>query len=206
MEYDAQSRVIDTYGFANEHTHYERDLAGNVEHLIDPKNASYDFGYDDLNRKISATYPADAAGGQNRSESWLYDWAGNLYQYTNPAGQRRTHDYDSRNRPWDSWWNAGGGPFISTRFDDASRLNSVVTKNAVTGNVETTVTFGYDDANRQIWEEQTVAGFPARRVATTFTIGAMMPAVSQVGVVPGGGASAIRQARQAVSPGRIVID
>ena len=161
MEYDAQSRVIDTYGFASEHTHYERDLAGNVEHLIDPKNASYDFGYDDLNRKISATYPADAAGGQSRSESWLYDWAGNLYQYSNPAGQMRTHNYDSRNRPWDSWWNAGGGPFISTRFDDASRLSSVTTNNG-----ETVVSFGYDDANRQIWEEQTVAGFPTRRVET----------------------------------------
>ena len=38
--------------------------------------------------------------------------------------------------------------------------------NVTTNNGETTVTFGYDDANRQIWEEQTVAGFPTRRVET----------------------------------------
>jgi len=28
--YDSMNRVIDTYGFASEHTHYDRDLAGNV--------------------------------------------------------------------------------------------------------------------------------------------------------------------------------
>ena len=159
-QYDSMNRVIDTYGFANEHTHYDRDLAGNVEYLTDPKNAIYGFGYDDLNRKSSATYPLDATGA-NRSESWLYDWAGNLYQYTNPAGQVRTHDYDNRNRPWDSWWNSGGGPLISTRFDAASRLTNVTTNNG-----ETTVAFGYDDANRKVWEDQTVAGHPTRRVET----------------------------------------
>jgi RHS repeat-associated protein len=31
----------------------------------------------------------------------------------------------------------------------------------------TTVAFGYDDANRQIWEDQTLSGFPTRRVNTT---------------------------------------
>ena len=39
----------------------------------------------------------------------------------------------------------------------------------------------------------------------TLTMGAMMPAVSHVGVVPGGGVSRIRQRRQAVSPGTMVI-
>jgi RHS repeat-associated protein len=165
MEYDALSRVVDTYGFANEHTHYERDLAGNVMQMIDPKPATYFFGYDAMNRKISATYPIDATATA-RTETWRYDWAGNLDEYKNPAGQVRTQSYDSRNRPWDSSWNAGGGPLISTRFDAASRLASVETRNAVTGSVETTVTFGYDDANRQTYEEQTVAGFPTRRVET----------------------------------------
>ena len=32
--------------------------------------------------------------------------------------------------------------------------------------METTARFSYDDTNRQIWEEQTVAGFPARRLET----------------------------------------
>ena len=160
MEYDSLSRVIDTYGFANEHTHYDRDFAGNVWRMIDPKPATYLFDYDKMNRKTGAHYPTDATG-VGRSESWHYDFAGNLDQYTNPAAQIKTLTYDNRNRPWDSWWNAGGGPLISTRFDDASRLSSVTTNNG-----ETTVAFGYDNANRQIWEEQTVAGFPTRRVET----------------------------------------
>lgn len=160
IEYDPMSRVIDTYGFANEHTHYERDLAGNIEELVDPKPATYYFDYDKMNRKIGATYPLDATGTP-RTESWHYDWAGNLDQYTNPAGQIKSLTYDSRNRPYDSWWDSGGGPLISTRFDDASRLSSVTTNNG-----ETIVSFGYDDANRQTWEEQTVSGFPTRRVET----------------------------------------
>ena len=41
--------------------------------------------------------------------------------------------------------------------------------------------------------------------AITLTIGPRIPAVSQVGVVPGGGASRIKHLKQAVSPGKIVI-
>jgi hypothetical protein len=41
--------------------------------------------------------------------------------------------------------------------------------------------------------------------AITPMMGARMPAVSHVGVAPGGGASLMRHARQAVSPERIVI-
>ena len=160
MEYDALSRVIDTYGFANEHTHYQRDLAGNALQMTDPKAATYLFGYDKMNRKISATYPVDATG-LGRSEGWHYDFAGNMDEYTNPAGQKRTLGYDTRNRFINSSWNAGGGPALGLGYDDASRLRIVTTNGG-----ETTVVFGYDDANRQIWEEQTVAGFPTRRVET----------------------------------------
>ena len=160
MEYDPQSQVIDTYGFANEHIHYERDLAGNVRQLVDPKPVTYFFEFDKMNRKISATYPLDATG-MTRGEVWHYNWAGNLDQYTNPAGQIKTLNYDNRNRPYDSWWDSGGGPLISTRFDNASRITSIATNGG-----ETTVVFGYDDADRQTWEEQTVAGFPTRRVET----------------------------------------
>jgi RHS repeat-associated protein len=168
IEYDPQSRVIDTYGFANEHTHYERDLAGNVRAMTDPKPAAsgtYFFGYDKMNRKTSATYPMDATQTV-RSEGWNYDIAGNMDQYTNPAGQIKTLGYDTRNRLINSSWNSGGGPIVGLGYDDASRLTIVVTNNAVTNNEETRVVFGYDDANRQTWEEQTVAGFPTRRVET----------------------------------------
>jgi RHS repeat-associated protein len=163
MEYDAQSRVIDTYGFANEHTHYERDLAGNVKQLTDPKPATYFLDYDKMNRKIGATYPMDATQTV-RGESWHYDFAGNMDQYTNPAGQIKTLGYDTRNRLYSSSWNAGGGPSVGLGYYNNSQLGIVVTY--VGGNPETTVSFGYDDANRQTWEEQTVAGYPTRRIET----------------------------------------
>jgi RHS repeat-associated protein len=53
------------------------------------------------------------------------------------------------------------GQEVTTNYDDASRLTSVVTNGGAT-----TVSFGYDVANRQTSEEQTVAGFPTRRVQT----------------------------------------
>jgi RHS repeat-associated protein len=163
MEYDPMSRVIDTYGFANEHTHYERDLAGNVLQMTDPKPATYLFGYDQMNRKTTATYPPDATLTV-RSEDWHYDFAGNMDQYTNPAGQIKTLGYDTRNRLYSSSWNSGGGPTVGLGYYNNSQLGIVVTY--VGGTPETTVVFGYDDANRQIWEEQTVAGFSMRRVET----------------------------------------
>ena len=161
LEYDSLSRVIDTYDFVNEHTHYERDFAGNVIQMTDPKPATYLFGFDKMNRKMSATYPADAAGGQNRSEGWHYDFAGNMDEYTNPAGQKRTLGYDTRNRFINASWNSGGGPALGLGYYDNSQLGIIVTNGG-----ETTVVFGYDDANRQIWEEQTVTGYSTRRVET----------------------------------------
>jgi RHS repeat-associated protein len=163
LEYNAVSQVIDTYGFATEHTHYERDLAGNVRQLVDPKPATYFFEYDKLNRKTSAVYPPDATF-TIRSEGWHYDFAGNMDQYTNPAGQIKTLGYDTRNRLYSSYWNSGDGPTIGLGYYDNSQLGIVITY--VGGISETTVVFGYDDANRQTWEEQTVAGYSKRRVET----------------------------------------
>jgi RHS repeat-associated protein len=159
-EFDSMNRVIDTYGFANEHTHYDRDAAGNVWQLIDAKGASYTFAYDPMNRKTSETFPSDAYGA-NRTELFWYDAVGDLTQYKNPDDKYRHSNYDNRNRPWDSWWDGGVGPTISTRFDAAGRLSSVMTNGG-----ETTVTFGYDDVNRQVWEEQTLSGYTTRRVET----------------------------------------
>src|SRR5437868_1770356 len=165
MEYDPMSQVIDTYGFANEHTHYERDLAGNVRQMTDPKPATYFFDYDAMNRKTSATYPLDATQAV-RSEGWHYDFAGNMDQYTNPAGQIKTLAYDTRNRLYHSSWNSGVGPTVGLGYYDNSQLGIIVTYNLVTNDAETTVVFGYDAANRQTWEEQTVAGYPTHRVQT----------------------------------------
>lgn len=161
--YDPMNHVIDGYGFGNERTQQRRDAAGNVDQITDAKNAVYGFGYDVLNRKTSATYPADATGAV-RTETWTYDIAGNLYQYKNPAGQVKTITYDNRNRPDVASWSGNTAPTVNTDFDNASRLTRVATTNAGVGN-DTVVAFGYDNANRQIWEDQTFAGV-THRVST----------------------------------------
>ncbi len=162
--YDAMNRLVDTYGFAAEHTHYDRDLAGNVYQLIDPKNAAYGFGYDSLNRKTTATYPIDALGAP-RIETWHYDVAGNVDLYKNPAGQYRHLFYDNRNRMYDASWDNYAAPEIVIGYDPASRVTSIVTNTAQTA-AETTVSLGYDAANRQVSEDQTLAGYPTRHIET----------------------------------------
>jgi YD repeat-containing protein len=52
-------------------------------------------------------------------------------------------------------------PAVHYDLDAASRMTKVRTNGG-----ETTVSFGYDDANRRIWEEQTLIGYPTRRVET----------------------------------------
>lgn len=175
IEYDVMGGVMDTYGFANEHTHFDRDLAGNVYQMIDVKGAIYGYGYDALNRKISATYPADAFQIQ-RTESWEFDVAGNMDLYRNQASEYQHIDYDNRNRPWHTYWNWFAtsttpdwfGPEVTSAFDLAGRMTSVATKLWQSNNNETLVSFGYDDANRKLWEEQTVYGHPTRRIETNW--------------------------------------
>lgn len=166
--YDAMNRLLDHYGFAGEHTHYYLNLSGTLSQVTDAKGAVYSFGYDNMNRKASEGYPADA-GGAYRYEQFWYDGVGNLTQYKNPADQYKHIHYDLRNRADDAWWNStnsvvnpgtpnwGMGQEVTTIYDAASRITSVTTNNG-----ETTVGFGYDGANRQIWEDQTLAGYPTR--------------------------------------------
>jgi hypothetical protein len=102
-----------------------------------------------------------------RTETWRYDPAGNLIKYTNPDGQQRNFAYDSRDRQFHSWWTGGtvNDQDIVTSYDGASRVTKVVTNDNY-GTPITTVAFGYDDANRKTWEDQTLAGHPTRRVNT----------------------------------------
>jgi RHS repeat-associated protein len=157
-QYDSMNRVIDTYGFAHEHTHYDRDLAGNVSILTDSKGAAYYSYYDALNRRASQWYPADATG-VSRYDAWYRDLAGNVYRHDSPAGNVQIFEYDNRNRMYHSYWWGNVGPNVSTQYDAASRISNVTTNGG-----ETTVAFGYDDVNRKIWEDQTVAGYATHRV------------------------------------------
>jgi RHS repeat-associated protein len=172
-DYDAMNRLkracdwrMTDPPLPTETTTYDRDQAGNVQFITDTKGAVYGFEYDALNRKTKATYPV-AAPSPSPAETWHYDIGGNMDLHTNPDQKHRNFHYDTRNRPDHSWWDGGVtvGPDVVTAYDYASRVMSVVTKNAQ-GQPITTVAFGYDEANRKIWEDQTLAGQPTRRVKT----------------------------------------
>lgn len=162
-QYNAANQLVQTYGFGGEGTTYFLDHGGRVRHIRDSKGAWYDFNYDYLNRKRWAQYPPDATGIQ-RSESWHYDPAGNLEWYRNPAGEVKSISYDNRNRPDIVSWSGHRAPTVDTDYDAAGRLTRVATSHGGLGN-DTIVAFGYDEANRQIWEDQTFAGV-TRRVET----------------------------------------
>jgi RHS repeat-associated protein len=160
--YDSMNRVYQTVGFMGEGTGFGRDLAGNVIQTTDAKGANYYFGYDLLNRKTSATYPTDATGA-TRTETWRFDAAGNIDLYKNPASQYRHLLYDDRNRLYDAWWDNGVAPEVVVGYDFASRVTSIVTNTTQTA-AETSLSFHYDDANRMLWEDQTVSGHETHRL------------------------------------------
>jgi YD repeat-containing protein len=80
--------------------------------------------------------------------------------YKAPVDLSKAIVYDNRNRATDSSWNNYGSHVVTT-YDAAGRVTGITTN---TG--ETTVAFGYDAANRKLYEDQTVAGYPTRRVLT----------------------------------------
>jgi RHS repeat-associated protein len=179
-DYDSMNGLWHAYDWrtnetptANQTTTYAHDVTNTTRWITDTKGAVYTFQYDALNRKTAATYPIDATGTA-REERFFYDIAGNLSMYRNPAGKYKhlnfADSYDARNRLRHSAWTAGRysmavdssiGQEIVTNYDNASRVTSIVTNGG-----ETTVAFGYDAANRQISEDQTLAGYPTRRVDT----------------------------------------
>ena len=156
-EYDSMNRIMDTYGFGNEHIHYNRDFAGNVYEMIDAKGAVYSFGYDLLNRKTSATYPADAYG-VNRMETWNFDAAGNVGQYSNRAGATQQLSYDERNRLTSFTW-SDGTQGQSFEYDAASRVTAL-------HNAEADIAFGYDAANRKTSETETIKSYGLNQTHT----------------------------------------
>ncbi|MEN3368855.1 MAG: hypothetical protein V7609_998 [Verrucomicrobiota bacterium] len=53
------------------------------------------------------------------------------------------------------------GPDVAIHYDAAGRMSDITTNGG-----ETIVAFNYDDANRKLWEDQTVIGYPTHRVQT----------------------------------------
>jgi RHS repeat-associated protein len=166
-DYDAMNRLWHVYEWrytdpptANQTTTYGRDLAGNVRTITDTKGAVYSYDYDLKNLKISETYPVDATG-VSRTYFYVYDDAGNLVYLKNPANQYKHIVFDARNRSRHSWWENGVGPDVTRHYDAAGRTTDITTNGG-----ETTLVFGYDDANRQIWEDQTLVGYPTHGIVT----------------------------------------
>ena len=172
--FDNRNRVKHMTGFLGDGTSYVYDFAGNMTQMTDSKGAIYGFGYDFLSRKTSATYPVDA-GNVVRTETWSYNEAGNLARYKNPNDQIQQFTYDNRNRQIESEWQSGF-PDITTVYDAASRVTSVATADG------TTVGFGYDNANRQTSEDQTLTGFPLRHIAMTVDADGNRASISLAGV------------------------
>ncbi len=159
-------RLADERDAHTQSNHHLRSGPYRERHLHHrPQGCVYSYVYDDLNRKESATYPADANGAA-RTETWHYDRVSNLDFYKNTAGQKKHIEYDNRNRAWHSWWEGGTsvGQEIVTDYDAAGRVEWIETRE--NGNMLTRVAYGYDAANRKIWEDQTLAGHPTRRVKT----------------------------------------
>ncbi|HZE57539.1 MAG TPA: RHS repeat-associated core domain-containing protein [Chthoniobacterales bacterium] len=139
-------------------TTYSRDLPNaqnvTVEHTIDAKLAEYRFEFDALHRKTSARYPLDA-NNEQLSETWLYDEAGNLHQYTNrDGGIQLFAPYDNRNRPTSFGWSGGHHPTqgASFTFYDNGALKTA-------SNDEADITFVYDAANHKTSETETIKSY-----------------------------------------------
>ena len=138
--------------------------------MTDANGRIYQTTYDELNRKKSTSYPVDATG-QSRSEALALRHRRQPYavqesglsiqtfriRRAQPATAQLLEQLatDETNRDWSI------GPETTTTLDAASRVTEIKTNGG-----ETIVAFGYDHANRKIWEDQTVAGLPTRRVET----------------------------------------
>lgn len=154
--YDAMNRIDQTTGFGGETTGYGHDLAGNVLSVTDAKLHIYKYTYDLLNRRITSTYPKDAANSA-RGEIWRYNTANDLDRYTNTAAQVKTLTYDNRHRLTNSSWSNSSAPAGRADYYGNSQPHNVWTLDPA-GTPITTVTFQYDGANNLISENQTVAG------------------------------------------------
>jgi RHS repeat-associated protein len=157
IDYDPMNRLREQIDERGVHTYANYDLAGNLSWLKDANEKVYSYEYDDLNRKIKATYPADSPN-EPRTEKSTYDIAGNLLTFTNRAGAVQTYaSYDNRNRVTSSSWNDGITPSQNFDFDAKSRLKQI-SSTEVDG-TRTDIDFLYDGADRKTSEKTTVRHF-----------------------------------------------
>jgi len=138
----------------NRTENYQYDPAGNLSQFTDRKNQVTTFTYDQLNRRIGASY-ADGS-----STSFIYDAVGRLTKVTDSLVGAIEFLYDNLDRlikevsaqgsveyTYDaigrrSTMKANGATPVSYQYDAASRLIQVAQAGLVVG-------LGYDNANRR---------------------------------------------------------
>jgi YD repeat-containing protein len=81
-------------------TYYGYDEVGNLAWMEDPRGNVTTFGYDERNRRISATAPAPFT---NQITQWAYDTRSNLIKETRPDQSFRRLEYDSLSRVIDTY-------------------------------------------------------------------------------------------------------
>jgi RHS repeat-associated protein len=81
-------------------TYYGYDEVGNLAWVEDPRGNVTTFGYDERNRRISATAPAPFT---NQITQWAYDTRSNLTRETRPDQFFRRLEYDSLSRVIDTY-------------------------------------------------------------------------------------------------------
>ena len=152
-------------GYANDTMIYSsRDAFGQPTQVnyfkLDGTYYIFNYYYDQLERLAKTQCPKNSLGGPV-SETYQYDIANHLVQYTNPATQIKTLVYDNRGRLTDTSWNSNG-PSVHIGYDATRPTSITSTQSGIT----TTVGFGYDEANNRIYEDQGITGLPTRRVQT----------------------------------------
>lgn len=138
--------------------------SGNLHTFTDARQKTYTYGYDDLSRRTSLTYPLDT-WGVARTEIYHYDLANNMDTYTDRSGAVQTFTYDNRNRQIAFSWNvfpAYTHGAHSTRYDPVGN----VLHNGAEGDDSD---FLYDFRNRKKQEIETSGGLQiARTVGYTY--------------------------------------
>ena len=145
-EYDQMNRLKHQIDEIGVHSYMGYDHAGNLTDSWDGNGNRYQYGYDFMNRKTSATYP------DNSHEDFSYDTASNLATHTNRQGAVQTFaPYDNRNRPTSFSW-SGGTPWQSFEYDLTSKVTAL-------HNAEADIVNTYDAANRKTSETETIKSY-----------------------------------------------
>jgi RHS repeat-associated protein len=156
-EFDGQDRVVSEKDQLGHTTTTSYDEAGNVDEIVKPGGAKWQFGHDGAGNLTSVVDPEEGErsyeyDGQNRltsftnerEETWAYDWdeANDLKKITDPAEGETTFTYNAAGQPL----TATDPNEHATTFTYDSRGNRLTAKDAL----EHTTAFAYNTRSHLI--------------------------------------------------------